>query len=269
MSSCGLLPQILNPTREIGNSATIIDNIFTNNISNSIQSGNILNDLSDHYSQFIMVNRDKLDVKTILVYSRDYSKFSVDSFRDDVSIQNFDVEFGNVNNQFNDFYFKLEGCVDRHAPLNKLNQKETKHMSKAWISNELIKMINVRNKLFQRKKRQPNNINITNFHKLFRNMINREMKKSKGDHYNQFFENNSNNIKKTWDGIRSIINTKDSNISNITQLKINITIINNPKKIVEEVNNYFVNVGPNTERSIPRNPVTEPNIYLKNSAYHH
>ena len=33
---------------------------------------------------------------------------------------------------------------------------------------------------------------------------------------------------------------------------------------MEEVNNYFVNVGPNTERSIPRNPVTKPNIYLKN-----
>ena len=90
------------------------------------------------------------------------------------------------------------------------------------------------------------------------------MKKSKRDHYNQFFENHSNNLKKTWEGIRSIINTRDSNISNITQLKINKTIINNPKKIMEEVNNYFVNVGPNTERSIPRNHVTKPNLYLKN-----
>ena len=90
------------------------------------------------------------------------------------------------------------------------------------------------------------------------------MKKSKRDHYNQFFENHSNNIKKTWEGIRSIINTKDSNISNITQLKINKTIINNSKKIVEEVNNYFVNVGPKTERSITRNPVTKLNIYLEN-----
>ena len=150
MSSYGLLPQILNPTREIGNSSTIIDNIFTNNISNSIQSDNIPTDLSDHYSQFIMVNRDKLDAKTRVVYSRDYSKFSVDSFRD-VLIQNCDVEFDNVDDQFNDFYFKLEGCVDRHVPLKKLNPKETKLMSKPWISNELINMINVRNKLFQRK----------------------------------------------------------------------------------------------------------------------
>ena len=150
MSSYGLLPHILYPTREFGDTSTIIDNIFTNNISNLIQSGNIFTDLSDHYSQFTMVNREKLDLKKVTVYSRDYSKFSADIFRDDVSIQNFNVKFDNVNDQFNDFYFKLEGCVDRHAPLKKLNPKETKLRNKPWISNELIKMINVRNKLFQR-----------------------------------------------------------------------------------------------------------------------
>ena len=110
MSSYGLLPHILYPTREFGDTSTIIDNIFTNNISNLIQSGNIFTDLSDHYSQFIMVNREKLDLKKVTVYSRDYSKFSADIFRDDVSIQNFNVKFNNVNDQFNDFYFKLEGC---------------------------------------------------------------------------------------------------------------------------------------------------------------
>ena len=41
-------------------------------------------------------------------------------------------------------------------------------------------------------------------------------------------------------------------------------MINESKKIVEEVNNYFVSVGPETEKSIPRNPVTKPNKYLKN-----
>ena len=65
-----------------------------------------------------MVNREKLDLKKVTVYSRDYSKFSDDIFRDDVSIQNFNVKFDNVNDQFNDFYFKLDGCVDRHAPFN-------------------------------------------------------------------------------------------------------------------------------------------------------
>ena len=53
-------------------------------------------------------------------------------------------------------------------------------------------------------------------------------------------------------------------MSKITQLNVNKKIINNPKEIVEEVNNYFVNVGSNTEKSIPNNPKTKPNMYLKN-----
>ena len=211
-----------------------------------------------------MVERDIMDFKTISVFSRDYSKFSVDNFRDDVSIQNFNVEFEDVNDQFNDFYFKIEGCVNRHAPLKKLKPKEAKLQQKPWISKELIKMIKIRNRLFQRKKRQPNNLNVKKLYNLFRNRINREIKKSKKDYYNQYFENNSNDIKKTWDGIRSIINTKEKNQNNITQLKVNEEVINNPKKIVEEINNFFVNVGPITEQTIPRNPVVNPVKYLKN-----
>ena len=34
--------------------------------------------------------------------------------------------------------------------------------------------------------------------------------------------------------------------------------------LLPEINNYFVNVGHNTEKSIPINPVTKPNKYLKN-----
>ena len=125
-------------------------------------------------------------------------------------------------------------------------------------------MIKIRNRLFQRKKRQPNNLNVKKLYNLFRNRINREIKKSKKDYYNQYFENNSNDIKKTWDGIRSIINTKGKNLNNITQLKVNEEVINNPKKIVEEINHFFVNVGPITEQTIPRNPLVNPVKYLKN-----
>ena len=111
MCSYGLLPQILQPTRIQGDSATIIDNIFTN------KSGNILTDLSDHFTQFVSVRREKLDFKKITMYKRDYSTFSEDSFRDDTSIQNFDNNLEDVNKEFQDFCFRLKGCIDRHAPL--------------------------------------------------------------------------------------------------------------------------------------------------------
>ena len=46
----GLLPQINQPTKITEISATIVDNIFTNNMNNKILSGNIITEFSDHYS---------------------------------------------------------------------------------------------------------------------------------------------------------------------------------------------------------------------------
>ena len=264
MFTYGLLPNILLPTRVQGESATIIDNIFTNNIHKATVSGNILTDTSDHYSQFISVQEQKMDFKSTTIYRRDYSNFSEQSFRDDVSIQDFDNNFENINDQFSDFYNKLEGCVDRHAPIKKLTPKEVKLVQKPWISNELNKMIKIKNKLFYRKKRQPNNNDVKRLYNIFRNRVNRELKKSKIEYYSKYFEDNKKNCKKLWEGIKSIINTKNTQHSNVTQLNVNNEVIDNPKEIVEAFNDFFVNVGPNTEKSVPINPMIKPDKYLTN-----
>ena len=196
LASYGLIPFILLPTRIVGNSATIIDNIFTNNTSNTITSGNIITDFSDHFSQFISIEKRKFDFKSTTFYKRDYTNFSEQSFRDDVSIQNFNNDLANVDEQFDDFFFKLEGCVNRHAPLKKLTNKEIKLKQKPWISSIILKMITIKNKLFNRKKRQPNNENIKILYNIFRNRVNRELNKSKKDYYSQYFEDNKKIVRK-------------------------------------------------------------------------
>ena len=79
-------------------------------MTNTIISGNIITDFSDHFSQFISIARHKFDYRKTTIYKRDYTNFSEQSFRNDVSIQNFNNDLTNINNQFNDFCIKLEGC---------------------------------------------------------------------------------------------------------------------------------------------------------------
>ena len=69
------------------------------------------------------------------------------------------ITHDNVHGSFNDFYIKLEGSVNRHAPLKKLSPKEVKMKNKPWLSANILKLIKVRNKVFARKKRQPDNEN--------------------------------------------------------------------------------------------------------------
>ena len=55
---------------------------------------------------------------------------------------------------------KLEGAVNRHAPMRKSNPKEIKIKNKPWMTPHIVKQIELRNKIFERKKRQPENENI-------------------------------------------------------------------------------------------------------------
>ena len=201
MSSYGLLPCITQPTRIAGNAATIIDNIFGNIYNNHILCGNILSDFSDHFSQFISIPDRKLKTNKITIFRRDYSNFIAENFRNDISGQNFENSYDDVNSQFKDFHSKLEACIEQHAPLKKLSQKEIKLEQKPWITADLRKMIRIRNKIFNRKKRQKNNPNVKRLYNLFRNRVVREMKKAEKNYFSNFFRENSANIKKQWEGI--------------------------------------------------------------------
>ena len=92
-----------------------------------------------------------IDIRNI-IYTRDYSKFSSNDFIDDVSIQTWNYDLDNPSDLFNDFYCRLEECVDRHAPIKKLKPKEIKMKTKPWITPELCHTIKTKNKLFERKK---------------------------------------------------------------------------------------------------------------------
>ena len=144
-------------------------------------------------------------------------------------------------------------AVDRHAPIKKLCRKELKLDSKPWITSVFVKLIKYRNTLFSRKKRQPNNANIKRLYNLFRNRVNNELKKSKKSYYNAYFEKCKNDIKKTWMGIKSIMNSNSSS-SKISQLNINGKIFNSPAGIASQFNNFFVSVGSNMDNDIPKVP---------------
>ena len=53
-------PLILNPTRIAQSSVTLIDNISTNNLDNTLKPGILVNDVCDHFSVFTIINFDNV-----------------------------------------------------------------------------------------------------------------------------------------------------------------------------------------------------------------
>ena len=107
------------------------------------------------FSQFCITKsaRDKYK-KGKIVKIRDYSRFSADSFNNDLSEVDWNRMITNgtscVNNLFSSFYSKLNKIVNKHAPIKKLSNRKAKQLSKSWITTGLKASISVKNKLYVR-----------------------------------------------------------------------------------------------------------------------
>ena len=265
ISSFGLLPYIIHPSEVVeGNIPSLIDNIFSNNIADRVLSGNIYMQLSEHFSQFASVKRDRIDIQKIVMYGRDWSKYDRDKFRDEISNHQWLIDSDDPSVLMSDFYSKLGGSADQHVKIKKLSPREIKLKLNPWITPEIKKMLDLRDRLFARKKREPSNQRVEQVYKIARNRVSRKIQKSKQEYQDAYFVEHQNDIKKTWEGLRKLLNMKKSVRFSISQLNVNGVIVDDPAMIAEKLNKFFVNVGPETEKKVPKVPNASPEKYLKN-----
>ena len=264
MASNGYLPQITMATRLTDTTMSIIDNIYTNTFTEDIFGGNIILQVADHLLQFISVNK-KHTVNHVKsnYYKRDYKMFNEQDFLNDLSANDWDNNITDTNAKYNIFMWDLEHYANKHAPLKKVNKRKQKIMTKPWISDQILKKIKHRNKLFAKKKNNPEDAYTKSVYNKFRNSVNKDIRSSKKEYYQSYFENCKNDMKKTWKGIRCIVNTKKTNLMNTSQIISNNKLIDNPKEISNTFNNFFINIGSNTEKTIPKSGKC-PTAYLKN-----
>ena len=80
MLSNFLQPRILFPSRIVDNAkCSLVDNIFTNIIENDTISGNIIDKITDHMPNFLLLQNNKKDkLKNSKIQIRNFSNF--DSF---------------------------------------------------------------------------------------------------------------------------------------------------------------------------------------------
>jgi len=253
LQSYYLLPTIDKPTRVYNNSATLIDNIFTNKLDNNFLSGNIVSDLTDHFTQFCIFSSSTKIIQTAKVVTRDYSKFSNSKFLHDISLINWNLVLpdsnNDVNNLFSMFYNKLNKIVNKHAPFIALSRRKAKQMAKPWISKGLKKSIRIKNELFYSGDE--------NRYKLYRNKIVTLCRLSKRNFYHNYFEENVNNMRKTWNCINDLIGHKKKGKKMIFTLKRpdNRNLCHKQTEIPDILNRHFAFIGHELASKIPHSSV--------------
>ena len=75
---------------------------------------------------------------------------------------------------------------------------------------------------------------------------------SKKGFYSNFFIENKSNLKKTWEGIRGLINVNKKGNSNIDKLIVQNKEVTDPTKMASSINSFFVNIGKTVDSKIPQ-----------------
>ena len=152
-----LSPLINRPTRITSHTATLIDNIITNNIDADSVNGLLFSDISDHLPIFsiwfddnFISNHDKS-----VYYFRDKSEHNVNKFRD--MIANYDwteiIDLNDPKQAYTKFTDKFSRSMNACLPLKKKTKKNRFH--KPWISNGILKSIKTKNRLYKQFIRHP------------------------------------------------------------------------------------------------------------------
>ena len=78
------------------------------------------------------------------------------------------------------------------------------------------------------------------------------IRKSKQKYYSDFFTEHNNNIKKTWKGIRQLVNVNKKKSISIKLINENNKPITDNKEMANAFNNFYANLGNSIEQKIPK-----------------
>ena len=142
----------------------------------------------------------------------------------------------------------MNALIDKYVPLVKVTQKEFKRKYKPWITNDILRRISDKNKVFKRYVK----CNIADVkktlheqYKTLKNEITFLTRNGKKSYYEKYFSNNKDNLRKTWQGIKEIINVKSKNSNNISCITDDNVNISDPTRIANCFNKFYVSIADN------------------------
>ena len=89
-------------------------------------------------------------------------------------------------------------------------------------------------------------------YKAKKNMVTDLIRISKKGFYSDFFKENKSNLKKTWEGIRGLINVNKKANNSIDKLIVQNKEVTNPADMASSINSFFVNIGKSVDQKIPQ-----------------
>ena len=238
MEPFGLTQLVSEATRVTSVSSTLIDHIYTNCPEN-VNSQNVPKiGLSDHFPIFITRKMHIQPPKNahFTISYRSFKKFDETKFIEDLQSVPWDTiklfeDTDDIMDAWLDLFLQV---VDNHVPIK---QHRVKHKNQPeWMSPEILEAMKCRDR--------HKSIGNDDEYKIWRNKVIKLINNSKKAQYQTFIDNNKGNPSSIYKIFQEVGAGKGLHRqSAATSIKADDTLIEDPKDIANEFNNFFVNIA--------------------------
>ena len=208
-------------------------------------------DISDHCSSalyFELNNSPPFFSNKHKISFRPLYEQNINSFEEKLSQTDwtFISAIDDVNEQYNSFQIYINSLYCECFPL-KTKLISSKRISKPWVTESTIHKIKSKSTYYKQFK---NGVISRETHNTLKNRLNKEIRQDKKNYYMNLFSNSSNNMKKSWKTLHSLLGT--DNKKSCTE-KIFSGLRTNTEKlqIVNKFNDFFANIGNTLANQLP------------------
>ena len=193
---------ITKPTHKTANSATLIDNIFTNQLKAVICNGIII-DISDLLPIFAYIFDKNTKIFKVKLMKTNLAHF-LESKVNWPSLFSSSDSNGSYDSFITEFCRHYDNCF----PLKMINLKR-KRPKAFWLTNGLLISIRKKNRLYKKLILKTNQLKQQQY-KIYRNKLNHLIRNKKRLFFENKFEVAKTDIKKTWNLVNEIINKREA-----------------------------------------------------------
>ena len=267
--SHGFLPVIVKPTRITVSSATLIDHIYSNNITATGHAGIIITDLADHFGTFYLSKLNKINslsgntIKKIIFSDNNITLF-INKLKD--------INFTHISHimcpdeAYNGLMNLYINVFNESFPIVEIQPKNKHLKNEPWFTSGLRQSSKTKAKLFSKKLSSPSKYNIQNYREY--NILYKKLqRRTKATYYENLLEINKHNIKKTWNTLRSLIGKTNDKSGFPNNFVINNNQVSDRQETAEAFNNFFSKIGLQTGENVPK-VNTSFKSFMPNSIIH-
>lgn len=265
MNSFGLFSLITKPTRISQNTATLIDNIFTNCIHNDFDAGVLCSDISDHLPIFCVNKGNFVDDRSNdqATFKRLITDERILTFQQKLLLIDWQAMYllDNPNESYEYFIRVFTNLYNQCFPcVKKINKKKIK---KPWITFGLLNSINRKHNLYSKYVKTPNDANKKKYVD-YKNILIRTLRLAKQKFYDNLFQSVKGDIRKTWTHINELLGRGKKHSIPTEMFHEGSSLLSNKQK-AECFNKYFIGLPAKISREIPTVPQSfheylQPNI---------